>query len=249
MNFFPGELGTAGVRHAFDLLGMWVYYSSATCVRLIVSDESVRRPLQDRLTLPIIADLTQIVFKKNSFQDDTDKNPKNLHKSTLAGNFAHSLEKNFLENHIALYPFSLEQAQPTFTLFGDRTASPPYAAPPDMPVTTENLQEPIFDAPIVAGCFRNVYSYRRLLHPSQAAYSLPRLTADLQRQGYRLEKLVGVYPPAFLFWWILSVAAGTRFPAQHFAWEQAAMNHLSTTCQPAATFSHILVFYARRLVS
>jgi hypothetical protein len=158
---------------------MWAHHSGAACVQLVVSDESVLRPLQDRLTIPLIAGQAEI----------------------------------------ALYPFSLEQTRP------------------------------IFDAPIVAGCFRNIYSYRKLLHPSQAAYSLPRLTADLRRQGYRLEKLAGIYPPAFLFWWTLGVAAGARFPAQHFEWEQTAMNHLSTTRQPDMTFSHILVFYARRLVS
>jgi hypothetical protein len=141
MSFFPGELGTAGVRHAFDLLGMWTHHSGAACVQLVANDESVLRPLQDRLTIPLIAGMAEI----------------------------------------ALYPFSLEQAQPTF------------------------------DAPIVAGCFRNIYSYRRLMHPSLAAYSIPRLTADLRRQGYRLEKLVGVYPPAFSFWWTLSVAAGQAF--------------------------------------
>jgi hypothetical protein len=216
MSFFPGELGTAGVRHAFDLLGMWTYKSGAAQACLVTGDEAVRRPLRDRLTIP--------------FTEGTAE--------------------------IALYPFSLEQNQPLIGFFGNqrgtppnigRTGSPSYAAPPDMLVTTKKPKEPIFNAPIVTGCFRNIYSYRRLVHPSLAAYSIPQLVADLEQQGYQLEKLVGVYPPIFLFWWILSVMAGARFPAQHFEWEQTAMNHLSTSRQPTMTFSHILVFYARRL--
>jgi hypothetical protein len=179
MKFTPGELGTAGARHAFDLLGMWAHQSGAAQVLLFTSDDNVRRAVCDRLTLP------------------------------LAGSQA----------EIALYPFSLEQA------------------------------EPVFDTPLIAGCFRNRWSYRKLLYPLMPVSSLPSLQAVLRRQGYALERLAGIYPPKFMLWWTLSVLAGTRLPSLHYQWEQTAMNYLATTRLPALTFSYLIVFYARRLDS
>jgi hypothetical protein len=179
MSFTPGELGTPGARHAFDLLGMWTHHSGAEQVFLSTSDDHVRRVVSNYLTLPL-----------------TDGRAE-----------------------IALYPFTLERA------------------------------EPVFDTPLIAGCFRNRWSYRTLLYPLMPFYSLASLRTVLRRQGYSLKKLVGIYPPMFMFWWTLSVFAGTRLPSLHFLWEQTAMNYLATARMPGLAFSYLVVFYACRLDS
>jgi hypothetical protein len=179
MNSITGELGTVGVRHAFDLLGMWTSHSAASHVQLVTENETIRRLIYNRLAVPSTSGMVDI----------------------------------------SLYPFSLEQ------------------------------MDPVFEAPIVAGCFRNIFSYRKLIRFSMPAYSISRLRSVLSRQGYRLEKLIGIYPPRFVFWWSLSVLAATRLPSLHFQWEQLAMNYLATSRQAATTFSHIVVFYACQLDS
>jgi hypothetical protein len=177
MNMSSDELGTAGIRYAFDLLGFWTHHSQANQALLFTNDDNIRGAICDRLTLPLASD----------------------------------------QARIALYPFTLEQA------------------------------EPVFDTPLIAGCFRNRWSYRKLLHPLMPVYSLQSLQAVLQRQGYALESLVGVYPPLFMVWWTLSVLAGTRLPSLHFQCEQVAINYLATDRLPGLTFSYLIVFYARRL--
>lgn len=179
MSFTPGELGTAGARHAFDLLGMWTHDIGETRAFLSTNEDNVREAICERLTLPL-----------------TDG-----------------------QATIALYPFTLEQ------------------------------DEPVFDTPLIAGCFRNRWSYRKLLYPHMSTYSISSLLAVLQRQGYSLEKLAGIYPPIFMLWWTLSELAGTRLPSLHFQWGQTAMNYLATDRLPGLTFSYLVVFYARRLDS
>jgi hypothetical protein len=177
MKFTAEELGTAGARHAFDLLGMWTHHSGARQVLLSTSDDHVRRAMCERLTLPLTDDRAEI----------------------------------------ALYPFTLERL------------------------------EPVFDTPLIAGCFRNRWSYRKLLHPFMTVCSLPGLRAVLRRQGYALEKLTGIYPPMFMLWWTIGLFAGIRLPSFRFRWEQTAMNHLATARLPGLAFSYLIVFYARRL--
>jgi hypothetical protein len=95
----------------------------------------------------------------------------------------------------------------------------------------------------VAGCFRNRYSYRRLIHPKMPNRDLGWLRSELTRSGYKLLDWRGIYPPVFLFWWILSVLAGSRLPALHFRFSEKAYQHLAKRSQ----FTHLIVFYARHV--
>jgi hypothetical protein len=106
-----------------------------------------------------------------------------------------------------------------------------------------------FSAATVIGCFQNTFSYRKILHPRQPSYSLPRLRSDLARQGYRLEQVTGIYPPGFWRWLIPAQLAGTRFPAQYFTWLQRAMDFLATDDAQTAFFCPFILFHARKLDS
>jgi hypothetical protein len=168
-----GELGTHGVRHALDLLGLWVQISGVARVRIATSDPEVRELVETRL-------------------------PYGVTSETSAD--------------MVLYPFSLEE-QPT-----------------------------VFTAPFIAGCFRNRYSYRRLFHPGLPHRNLRWLCSEMDRFHYKVLDWRGIYPPAFLFYWTLSVLAGARNSELHFRLiEKADQNFAKRT-----EFSHLVAFYAKK---
>ena len=104
----------------------------------------------------------------------------------------------------------------------------------DRPVT--------FTAPYIAGCFRNGFSYQRLIHPRMPQRNFAWLKLKLAQGNYELLDWRGVYPPAFIFWWTISTLLGARFPEWHFRLLERAYQQMAKR----SNFTHLLTFYARR---
>jgi hypothetical protein len=95
----------------------------------------------------------------------------------------------------------------------------------------------------VAGCFRSVFSYRRLINPFLDGVNPLGMRRILQARGYAFRDWRGVYPPAFLFWWALSLAAGTRFSSLHWQWSARAEQYIESR---RVAFCHLGAFFAER---
>jgi hypothetical protein len=101
-------------------------------------------------------------------------------------------------------------------------------------------------APTVIGLFRNTLSYRKLLYPEEPTLALGSVKRTLARDGYIIQRVVGIYPPQFIFWHTLSTFAGASASALHFRLGDAAFRALSTSSRWARHLCHLVVFYARR---
>ncbi len=127
-----------------------------------------------------------------------------------------------------------------------RQASPSQSPSLTLLPFTLDRAEPPFRSEHVLGCFHNALSYRRLLYPGEACRSLAWLRRKARQEGYALDKLIGIYPPAFLWRWTLAMAFQQAAPAWSDFWRQRAFEHLSTSQPFPLELSVIVVFHARR---
>ena len=132
------------------------------------------------------------------------------------GSWPWELSEGARESDVALYPFSLEVG-----------ASTPHA-------------------PCVMGCFRNTFSYRKLIRPRSSTLSIGQVQKMLKGAGYHMEDVVGIYPPQFIFWWTLSILAGHRASARHFVYKNYAFQTLSKSKGWSRYFGYLVMFYAQQ---
>lgn len=111
---------------------------------------------------------------------------------------------------------------------------------------TLNTENPPFCSEHILGCFHNAISYRRLRRPSQPCRSLRWLRRKAQQEGYVLRRILGIYPPAFLWRWALNRLLQHAAPALADFWQQRAFEHLSSRRSLPVRLSAIVVFHACR---
>jgi len=115
------------------------------------------------------------------------------------------------------------------------------------PFTLDATNAP-FQGAHVLGCLHNRLSYRGLLHSRESGRNLRWLRQKAQREGYNLETTIGIYPPAFVWRWALTMLAARISPRLEDYWRQRAFEHLASRQPFALQFSSILAFHARRVV-
>ena len=133
------------------------------------------------------------------------------------GSWPWRITEGEIDVDVALYPFSLEVGR-------------------------------AFDAhaPRMMGCFRNTYSYRKLIRPRSQTISWSHVQQRLKEMGYQIEDKVGIYPPQFIFWWTLSVLAGYRASSRHFIYKDYAFQTLSKREGWSRDFSYMVMFNAQK---
>lgn len=149
----------------------------------------------------------------------------------------------FVEVEGEAHPDLSQPGQWPFTLRQDSSSHPPLLML--LPFTLDRADLP-FQGEYVLGCFHNALSYRRWLYPGESYRSLAWLRRKTRQEGYVLNRLIGIYPPAFLWRWALAMAFQQVAPAWSDLWRQRAFEHLSTSKPFPLECSVIVVFHAHR---
>jgi hypothetical protein len=97
---------------------------------------------------------------------------------------------------------------------------------------------------IIVAAVRNAISYKSLLHPGTVRTTAIGTLARVRRQ-YRVEQVVGMYPPRFVALLALAHLAGRRSAAAYFRLSDLAMQYLYDF-GPMWRLSYVVAFAGHR---